>query len=378
MSNRLGRSKLLRASIASTCALVSIASIGATQQIMTSARADLPVRVVRQEAFLTRVGGVERSGSLEFEIDHRNGFLTAVGAPSGLTFVLEATRVIRFSGDGRPLGATGRQGAGPGEFRRLWRGCVIPGDTLVAMDNALARLTWIAPSGKLVRSLQSPSGGELLESGCLGDGSIILHVPVSGNAGTRSREQLLRLFPNGTVARLPVLFEAEDIFATIRAPVGISAVGKRIVVSDSRTNEISVYSERGTMLRRITSRDRQIPLSDADVRKNSSLDSRDGAAVPRSRPIGPYTAPAFSDAVLSSTGEILLRERSTGRKESDVWTLLDSLGTPRARIRLVLTGSPAFTRVLQLTAERMFIMWRDHDGAAHFAWIARPEAFTAN
>ncbi|HEU4557314.1 MAG TPA: hypothetical protein VFS20_05670 [Longimicrobium sp.] len=54
-------------------------------------------------------------------------------------------RVTVLSSDGRVLRRLGRSGAGPGEFRRLCGVQVLPGDSVLACDPELARLTVFQP-----------------------------------------------------------------------------------------------------------------------------------------------------------------------------------------------------------------------------------------
>ncbi|MGH7583954.1 MAG: hypothetical protein ACREL5_12080 [Gemmatimonadales bacterium] len=62
-----------------------------------------------------------------------------------------------FDSAGRSLGTFGRDGAGPGEFRRLDRAGWI-GDTLWVTDDALSRYTLISPDRKLLRNSPVATG----------------------------------------------------------------------------------------------------------------------------------------------------------------------------------------------------------------------------
>ncbi len=91
-------------------------------------------------------------------------------------------RIYRFDRRGRYLDGWGRQGSGPGEWRRPstlgWRG-----DTLWAFDPALARLSLYAPSGGFHRSIQLPASGKAVYQA---DGSLAtLSVMSYGSAGIR-------------------------------------------------------------------------------------------------------------------------------------------------------------------------------------------------
>lgn len=86
---------------------------------------------------------------------------TAVRTASGNIAVIDASEAIRvFGPTGVLLRKLGRKGEGPGEFRRIGD-LFIAGDTLVAFDFALRRLTWYSILGSLLRTTRfQPSSGQ--------------------------------------------------------------------------------------------------------------------------------------------------------------------------------------------------------------------------
>ena len=68
-----------------------------------------------------------------------------------------------FSPQGRFLWEAGGQGEGPGEFRALNSGHVLPGDTLLMWDSRLRRVSFFTPDGHFLRStrLNWPGPGQL-------------------------------------------------------------------------------------------------------------------------------------------------------------------------------------------------------------------------
>lgn len=117
--------------------------------------------------------GVE--GQPEYEFNHIN---TAFRTPSGAIAVAdEATKAIRIYGaDGRFLRALGRDGDGPGEFRRI-ASLFAVGDTLIAYDAALRRLTSYSVDGRLLWTRPfryPPEEGSLSIIGRLGNGGWIV------------------------------------------------------------------------------------------------------------------------------------------------------------------------------------------------------------
>ena len=78
-------------------------------------------------------------------------------SPSGVLAVLQPQdhAVRLFSQEGQSIAAIGRNGAGPGEFRRLVRGGWI-GDTLWVSDTQLNRVTLIGPDGRVLTTVSVP------------------------------------------------------------------------------------------------------------------------------------------------------------------------------------------------------------------------------
>ena len=78
----------------------------------------------------------------------------------GRVVVLNAgTQEIRIlDKTGTPVRTMGRNGEGPGEFRYLSLGGVLPGDTLVVMDPALRRMSIVHPEAGVVRGASMDPG----------------------------------------------------------------------------------------------------------------------------------------------------------------------------------------------------------------------------
>lgn len=98
----------------------------------------------------------------------------AARLPDGRLVVLDnGSREVRFFGpDGRHLRTLGGTGEGPGEFRSIWWVGRLPGDSLIAWDHRLQRLTVFSYDGELGRTtkldppfLNEPSPHSVLETG---------------------------------------------------------------------------------------------------------------------------------------------------------------------------------------------------------------------
>lgn len=74
-----------------------------------------------------------------------------------IVMLSESARQLLFlSREGRLIGTAGREGDGPGEFRRPFGLMRLKGDTMVIADRRSHRLTWVGPEGGLVRQVTPP------------------------------------------------------------------------------------------------------------------------------------------------------------------------------------------------------------------------------
>ncbi len=120
-----------------------------------------------------RIGGVEGDDHTLF-----NRISGVVRLANGDVAVAnQGSNEIRwFSGNGQWLRTTGRDGAGPGEYRGLGRLLLLQGDSVLAEDMLTARMTLYDGKGKLVRSWTiAPAGAYVTPPplGRLADGSFV-------------------------------------------------------------------------------------------------------------------------------------------------------------------------------------------------------------
>jgi hypothetical protein len=66
-----------------------------------------------------------------------------------------------FDADGTELWESGREGAGPGEFRRIEWITPLPGDTTAVWDINLHRVTLIGPNGAVAAVIELPAGAPI-------------------------------------------------------------------------------------------------------------------------------------------------------------------------------------------------------------------------
>lgn len=82
------------------------------------------------------------------------------------------TAIVFIDSTGRLIRKVGQQGGGPGEFRVInWLGACA-GDSLFVVDNALQRMTVLAPDGSYLRQYSIP--GNVVQWSCAGQGVIAM------------------------------------------------------------------------------------------------------------------------------------------------------------------------------------------------------------
>ncbi|MCG8468594.1 MAG: hypothetical protein MJB57_10370 [Gemmatimonadetes bacterium] len=183
-----------------------------------------------------------------------------------------ANRIRYYGGDGRYLRSVGGEGDGPGEFRwlaTLWR----RGDTLVAFDARLSRLSWFDAGGTYVRSSppDGPHFGFLSDGTLLSPGIVPRDMPAPG---TVSRGEADLVFRRGgsrdTVARFRIAEtfvdeETESFSQRLFGRMSWVVFGPRhVFVGDNAAYQIRVYDASGVWIRAIRRSIAPRPVSEAD------------------------------------------------------------------------------------------------------------------
>lgn len=237
----------------------------------------------------------------------------AVLLPSGRFAVAETDRLLLFDTEGRAQGTIGRQGSGPGEFRRLGRIWYSEArGEIIAYDTRLRRLTWLTGEGSVIKLLQigpSPDGRPPLEvPGVFADGSILVGFAVAPlSAGTEGGRlwtdslDFYRLSPEGSprdfLGRFAQRERYSDFrfgFSVIARPFGRNPgyflLGEHFAAYDGIHPTLVLLSQVGTVMEEIELPDGRGPVPDefvqADREERISLS-----------PLPPRTAEVFYRAV---------------------------------------------------------------------------------
>ncbi len=282
-----------------------------------------------------------------------------------------SSQVRLFDGAGRHVGAVGRAGEGPGEFRHLAALRLLPGDSLLAYDGALRRITLVAPDGKVaaIVPLAVAGAGPLRFVDRFADGTLLVSRSRTGGAGGKMPEGAvldslvyLRLHPvSGRLDSLAV-FPAGDSFVQIGRSGGTVTSMNVMRFPFSRTAQARVAAGRVHLawpdrwmvrsltpdgaLARIASR--PVPAEPFEGAYADALRAQrreDTGAPAKVDPLEgiplPKTLPAFGRMLAEPDGHLWLERFARPGDDTPRWDVLD----PRGRH----LGTVTLPRGLRLT-----------------------------
>ena len=288
-----------------------------------------------------------------------------------------------FGADGRHLSTTGRSGGGPGEFRRILRLMRMPGDSILILDPAAARLSVIDDSGRFVRSFRVPRlpQGQPTIRARFADGRLLgfmLNPDVIARPGLHVQRGTFYVFSDtgSAIDSIGVLAvnqaearEREGRQSVFYWPfhasgfVGIAA--ERIVYAWSASPELLVSSDSGTLAQIVRLPDRPRAFTPA-------LRQEEGARVaetrsPTLRPLFlrdwnrmdfPDSLPVYSAMVVDRSDLAWLQELVLGDPPHRRWLIVDPVtGQLQADVML-----PGRLRVMEIGDDYVLGTIRDDVG----------------
>ena len=318
--------------------------------------AQVTVDTVNGVQVVTSIGvpaewGREPLAVIERPRDEEFGRIVGVVADSaGNVYVADdiAKRIYRFSPTGEYLGAIGREGGGPGEFRAL-KGLAWVGPYLATMDAGNGRITTVALDGRPgpdVRWLALTGTGFWLEQTAPGEAYALLPV-FSGDRGGGNTRVYLRITAQGVADTLPgrqlaPLPGSEGIvceggpdggirfFAVPEAsqPFAARAPGRRTLLGYTGQYRLAVVSADGDTVRVIRRELANPPLTDSVWAVTDSMwtafqEGARGSTCTRSSIERPASLPAFAGAFHDDRGRLWVEARDSAGYRFDVF---DSTG----------------------------------------------------
>lgn len=252
----------------------------------------------------------------------------ATRLPDGTIAVADrgSSEVRFFSATGSFLGAAGREGEGPGEFKRLTSVAQFRGDSVVAFDYWLGRVTVLDPEWEVSR-IMSPHRPDVRvrELHPLGDTILVAMIyPLAFLQGTeglyRMPHTIVELSLNGELIDTIAVIAGFDGFGFSRgdarplfARAGHLAVHQeRIYLGSADSMQLEVYSATGQLEQIIRIPGFDLRITDQELREeraamflaNAPQWLRDvAAAMP-----DPKTRPAYSDLLVDREGFVWAAE----------------------------------------------------------------------
>lgn len=323
---------------------------------------------------LWRIG--DASGPAPYLLDRVfSGLITGHGA--ALIGNSGTREIRRFDSAGAFVSATGRQGAGPGEFRSINWMSRFRGDSILVFDLRSQRFSVITPRGTFVRSFQNGGfGGPAFPRGVFPDGAVLIGVekaydPRAGAGRVRDTLALHRVAGDSAAAvlRLPgaewLVYGDGMRYRSTRLPFGRTALvavsGDRIVHGSSDSPRLHVLDGSGRELATIDLPLRARSLAREEVRdavEEAVANAGDRALVRRELSHrGGITAPVMTDLRADSEGNVWVRAYPPAGGGSAEWIVVSPDGA--------LVGSrllPVGWHPLDLRGGLMLVRERDADG----------------
>lgn len=338
-------------------------------------------------------------GSIDADPDHQ--FYRVVGAATlsdgRIVVAGGGTQDVRWYDPAGTLVATaGGEGQGPGEFTGLVALGVLPGDSVIAYDMRLQRLTVFDPQGAYVRSTpleaqDRPGMRFPVLLGVLDDGALVmvgrdLQTDGMGEGPVRAPMPVYVYGPDGLPRDSLGTFHGWEASVTIRRnsqqvamaigerPFGhsttVTSVGDGIVVGTPHTYEFAIYGPEGT-LQSIVRLDRPVePLTATDIAAYEAFvaEQADDNELTREQRREaaeleyPETKPAYASAI---RGDRLGNIWVPGFAVSDaqrppLWAVFDRQGRYLGELEI-----PGRLRVFEIGSDYVLGVWRDELDVEH-------------
>ena len=316
------------------------------------------------------VGGIAPLSDGRFVVAHGSGF-----------------ELLWFAPDGTLLVRTGAEGEGPGEFRRVNLVFALPGDSVVAPDTRLDRLSLFDPDATLVQTARLEMSAET------GYTSPVVLLPdrtLLGRPGfSFSRESERGMHRDtlplprfeldgsfvGSVGRFPLdenwVFDYRGKTAAGQMPWGkepvISAASRGFWYGSADLPQLSLHSPDGRTLRIVRWGSAAEPLTSEVIEeykkrvRESAKESDDGPEARRevedflAQMPWPKTVPALGRLIVDEEGCLWVRPyRTYTEPTGGPWDVF----VPDGR-RLGTIGIPEQLEVRAITSDRLYGVWTD-------------------
>ncbi len=314
------------------------------------------------------LGGLQ--DDLRAELDWRSPFHHASRLSDGRIVVADHHVLKLFDSRGKVLRVIGRQGQGPGEFGQLRQTCILAGDTIVAINFNVKRVSVFTRTGEHVRTFVVD--GYVPRNGCLGDGTLLLTddgVPAPGSVGDRGMIQdrsttVRHMKADGTVIGTIGNFPGASLDVTFPRTINLVPYTDSIYAGDGRTAELGLYTMSGKVARLIRWNDPLVKVTEEMVRARTG--QLRGQPQRSSGPLPPTSAalPAYRAIKVDSLGRVWV-EAYQFSDEPPEWVVFDKAGALLGRVSLPKVGTR--TELVTVGRDEVTLRWWDDDGAVHLS-----------
>lgn len=291
-----------------------------------------------------------------------------------------------FDSAGRHLTTVGRQGGGPGEFEQLGTLLALPGDTVVAYDWSLRRVSLFDPAGQFVRSftLEFPGGmpspiGRFTDGSWLCNRGFVFRPSGEGTRVVRDTMPLLVFDSAGalrdSIGRFPgpewyVVSQTTSAMAS-SLPFGtnteVAVAGEGFYAGHSARYEIIRYTARGApdeIIRlawspiAVTGED--VARQKADQLARADAGSRQGIERLYQDIPFPKTFPAFDDVKADPLGNLWVLDPSRPGDDRRHWVVFAPDGRALGAVE-----TPPGLRVTEIGRDYVLGVWQDELDVEH-------------
>jgi hypothetical protein len=308
------------------------------------------------------IGGVQDDPEDEF--NHRNGFLSAVALSDGGIAVIDDARLRIYHRDGTPRAVIGRSGRGPGEVGAYSAICATRGDTLVAYDYQLRRVSVVAPDGSAFKQFSVNDTGTMAPDACFADGTFLLRKLDEAPGGALGG-MVSRVRTDGVVAGEIGSFPHMTQMVRITAAVAID----RVWIADPRSATLRRFDGTGRTDLMLMLRDAPVRMTSEEAASRLPVAAVRGGRAPGIEriPDADMVAPLFERVMVESPDRLWLQLPVGDFREPSRWVALDVTGEVRGHIEFPgFSGGAMPPLPVQFVPGGVWLLHRDADGAATF------------
>jgi len=305
-----------------------------------------------------------------------------------IAVVNSGTQEVRlYDVAGRYLRTIGRDGEGPGEFRRPSAVYPLAGDSLAVWDSRLRRVSVFDGNGAFVRSFVLGTGGRLFSASVLSDRTLLAVTSIAfgpdAPAGARRDSSVYALFDlDGDSLSTLGRFPAVDRFIRVTESGMIvstmmfgrtsyrAAYGTSWFVANNDSYVIDELDGAGRLVRSIRRDVAPVEATGEMVDREISarLDNMDAGAremlaelyaeMPK-----PSVLPAYGGLEVDPDGDLWVRHYSSAADPVYKWTVFDSAGRMLGDVEF-----PAGLTVYEIGDDYVLGRWRD-EMDVDFVWL---------